>query len=52
MIFSAQEYLMQISTMKEFDQETLFVDFQHVMRFDQMLAAAISEEYYRCGNCV
>ncbi len=43
---------MQISTMKEFDQETLFVDFQHVIGFDMMLASAISEEYYRCGFCI
>jgi DNA replication licensing factor MCM6 len=42
---------MQISTMKEFDQETLFVDFQHVLAHDNMLASALSEEYYRCGTC-
>ena len=38
---------MQISTMKEFDQETLFVDFAHVQSHDHMLAAAVAEDYYR-----
>lgn len=38
---------MQIATMKEYDQETLFVDFAHVMAHDNMLASAVSEEYYR-----
>lgn len=38
---------MQISTMKEYDQETLFVDFSHLQTYEHMLAAAVAEEYYR-----
>ncbi|CAE7766614.1 mcm6, partial [Symbiodinium sp. KB8] len=33
--------------MKEFDQNTLFVDFSHLQQYDSHLASTIVEEYYR-----
>lgn len=42
-----QEYLHQINIMKELATTTMFVDFQHVISYDQVLANAISRFYYR-----
>lgn len=33
--------------MKDYDKVTLMVNYNHLLQYDQMLATAISEEYYR-----
>ncbi|CAO2839594.1 unnamed protein product [Amaranthus hypochondriacus] len=40
-------YESEIGTMEEIESTTMFVDFSHVMRFDDTLQKAISDEYLR-----
>lgn len=42
-----QEYEVMIDQMKQYDQNTLFVDFSHLQQFDAHLAHTIIDEYYR-----
>ena len=44
---ASQEYELAVDSMKEFDQNTLFVDFSHLQQYDSHLASTIVEEYYR-----
>ncbi|MQL92941.1 hypothetical protein Taro_025561 [Colocasia esculenta] len=41
-------YESEIDAMKSKESTTVFVDFSHVMRFNDVLQKAISEEYLRC----
>ncbi|CAO2824193.1 unnamed protein product [Amaranthus hypochondriacus] len=40
-------YVSEIETMEEIESTTMFIDFSHVMRFDDTLQKAISDEYLR-----
>ncbi|XP_050224009.1 DNA replication licensing factor MCM6-like isoform X2 [Mercurialis annua] len=40
-------YQAQIETMKENESTTMFIDFSHVMRYNDILQKAISDEYLR-----
>ncbi|KIJ53815.1 hypothetical protein M422DRAFT_222539 [Sphaerobolus stellatus SS14] len=40
-------YIDQIHTMKEFELTTLYVDYTHLLQRDEVLARAISDQYYR-----
>ncbi|KDN40343.1 MCM-domain-containing protein [Tilletiaria anomala UBC 951] len=40
-------YIEQIRALQEYDKTTLFVDFTHVVQHEEVLARAISEQYYR-----
>ncbi|KAK0551395.1 MCM DNA helicase complex subunit mcm6 [Tilletia horrida] len=40
-------YIDQIKALRDFQRTTLFVDFSHVLRYEEILARAISEQYYR-----
>jgi len=40
-------YIQQIHAMKEFDLTTLYVDYTHLLKKDEILARAISDQYYR-----
>lgn len=42
-----QEYELAVDSMKEYDQNTLFVDFSHLSRFDGHLANTVADEFYR-----
>lgn len=42
-----QEYLRAVSGMAAHGMNTLFVDFSHIMAFDEALAISVKEEYYR-----
>ncbi|KAN0063015.1 MCM DNA helicase complex subunit mcm6 [Thecaphora frezii] len=40
-------YIDQIVALRDYGRTTLFVDFSHVLRHDDVLARAISDQYYR-----
>ncbi|KAK0532983.1 MCM DNA helicase complex subunit mcm6 [Tilletia horrida] len=40
-------YIDQIKALRDFQRTTLFVDFSHILRYEEILARAISEQYYR-----
>jgi len=40
-------YIEQIHTMREYELTTLYVDFGHLLRKDEVLADAIQKQYYR-----
>ena len=40
-------YIEQLYAMRDYGRTTLYVDFEHVLRYDEVLARAISEQYYR-----
>lgn len=40
-------YVQQLHEMRNEGQNTLYVDFTHVMRFNEVLATAILDSYYR-----
>lgn len=40
-------YIDQIYALRDYGRTTLFVDFSHVLRYEEVLARAISEQYYR-----
>ncbi|PWN50419.1 putative MCM6-involved in replication [Violaceomyces palustris] len=40
-------YVDQIKALRDYGRTTLFVDFSHVLRFDEVVARAISEQYLR-----
>ncbi|KAL5997624.1 MCM DNA helicase complex subunit mcm6 [Asimina triloba] len=44
-------YESEIEAMKEKESTTMYVDFSHVMRFNDLLQKAISEEYLRQSKC-
>lgn len=41
------QYLQRIDEMRDSDQTTLYVDFSHVLRFEQALAELIESEFCR-----
>lgn len=43
----APYYVEQIMALRDYVTTTLFVDFTHVLRHEEVLAKAISEQYYR-----
>lgn len=43
-------YEMEIEAMKTKESNTMFVDFSHVMRYNDLLQKAISEEFLRLGS--
>ena len=40
-------YVEQLFAMRDYGRTTLYVDFEHILRYDEVLARAISEQYYR-----
>lgn len=40
-------YIDQIYALRDYNRTTLFVDFSHILRHDEVLARAISDQYYR-----
>ncbi len=40
-------YLNQIQNLPEYDKTTIYVDFNHVWKFDEDLGQVISNQYYR-----
>ncbi|CEH16397.1 dna unwinding-related protein [Ceraceosorus bombacis] len=40
-------YVEQLFALKDYNRTTLFVDFTHVLRHEEVLAKAISDQYYR-----
>ncbi|PWZ02651.1 putative MCM6-involved in replication [Testicularia cyperi] len=40
-------YIDQIFALRDYNRTTLFVDFSHILRTDEVLARAISDQYYR-----
>lgn len=40
-------YIEQLFAMRDFGRLTLYVDFRHILRHDEVLADAISDQYYR-----
>lgn len=40
-------YMDQLYSLPEYGKTTLFIDFSHVLQHDEILARAISEQYYR-----
>ncbi|WFD32979.1 DNA helicase [Malassezia sp. CBS 17886] len=40
-------YVEQLYTMRDYGRVTLYVDFRHVLWYDEVLARAIGEQYYR-----
>ncbi|EPQ28714.1 uncharacterized protein PFL1_03518 [Pseudozyma flocculosa PF-1] len=40
-------YIDQIMALRDYGRTTLFVDFSHVLRHDDVLARAVSDQYYR-----
>lgn len=43
-------YIEQITGMKDFELTTIYVDFAHLNTAENVLARAIAEQYYRCGQ--
>jgi DNA replicative helicase MCM subunit Mcm2 (Cdc46/Mcm family) len=41
-------YVNQIQSLPEYDKTTIYVDFNHVWRFDEDLGQVVSNQYYRC----
>ena len=44
----APVYVEQLYAMRDLGRITLYVDFSDVLRYDEVLARAISDQYYRC----
>lgn len=42
-------YESEVTIMEECESTTMFIDFSHVMRFDDVLQKAVSDEYLRYG---
>lgn len=40
-------YVEQLFAMRDYGRTTLYVDFRHILDYDEVLARAISEQYYR-----
>lgn len=40
-------YIEQVKTMRDYELTTLYVDFSHLLERDEVLARAISDQYYR-----
>ncbi|KAI3487618.1 hypothetical protein L1887_48399 [Cichorium endivia] len=40
-------YIDQIYALRDYNRTTLFVDFSHILRHDEVLARAVSDQYYR-----
>lgn len=40
-------YLNQIQNLPDYDKTTVYVDFNHVWKFDEDLGQVISNQYYR-----
>lgn len=40
-------YIAQIHSLRDYNKTTLFVDFSHVLQHEEVLARAISQQYYR-----
>ena len=40
-------YVHQIQSLPEYDKTTIYVDFNHVWKFDEDLGQVISNQYYR-----
>ena len=40
-------YIEQIHTLRDFELTTLYVDYTHLLKRDEVLARAISDQYYR-----
>jgi hypothetical protein len=45
--FGGKYYMELIDEMRQQDKTTLYVNFQHLIQFDQELAEVIEIEYYR-----
>ncbi|SHO75672.1 Similar to S.cerevisiae protein MCM6 (Protein involved in DNA replication) [Malassezia sympodialis ATCC 42132] len=41
------EYVEQLYIMRDYGRTTLYVDYRHILQHDEVLARAISEQYYR-----
>jgi len=40
-------YIEQVKAMRDYELTTLYVDFSHLLERDDVLARAISDQYYR-----
>jgi hypothetical protein len=43
----AQEYVHEISFMREYDMNTVYINYDHLNQFDAPLAVSVKEEFYR-----
>lgn len=43
----ARPYIQQVKELKEFEKTTLYIDFGHLLEYEEILARAIQQQYYR-----
>jgi len=44
---NGEVYIDQIKALKDYGKTTLFVDFAHLLDYDEVFAVAVADQYYR-----